>query len=458
MSNIDLVRLERVLSEDFLLFFNEEFDSNVSIYHDLASDVTPTPWKSYLEGDELNLIQQYQEGDDMVDVIDKYGVHIAAILLSSIVRIHNDEYKRHCVVLLHDLLLKYPVSLKHFNSLKEVTAEGVPPFPFEPIITVLKRRSEDIFILNKLTGILTILLLELDCTDEEDVKKVFAWMTETMSKTENDYIKVVILSNLQVILKRPDFRVIFGTKRRLVKRLYRCTDVTDHTNEQVLYQALNCLWILTFTPEVRATIVNPHLVRNLCKFATSQNQKIVRVTVALMRNIVNEGENGEVMIGNKFGNTIAMLQSKKIQMDDVDIEEDLKQLVIDLEPIRHKMGSFDRFKHEILSGNLEWTSPSHKSERFWRENIIRFDENDYEVIYKLKDIIEHGEDVQTVSIACWDLGEFVRYHPRGKKILEDLGCKVQIMKLLNHTDDNVKGEALLALQKLMVTNWEYLSS
>jgi len=46
------------------------------------------------------------------------------------------------------------------------------------------------------------------------------------------------------------------------------------------------------------------------------------------------------------------------------------------------MSSFDRFKHEILSGKLDPSSPSHKSERFWRENFTRFEENGFEVLKK----------------------------------------------------------------------------
>ena len=68
--DINLARLEKVLNEDFLLFFDED-DSNVSIYHDLQSDISKTPWDSYLEGEELRLIRTYEEGDDMIDIIDK---------------------------------------------------------------------------------------------------------------------------------------------------------------------------------------------------------------------------------------------------------------------------------------------------------------------------------------------------------------------------------------------------
>merc|ERR1712059_182437 len=39
---------------------------------------------------------------------------------------------------------------------------------------------------------------------------------------------------------------------------------------------------------------------------------------------------------------------------------------------------------------------------------------------------------------------------------EQLGGKTMVMALLSHDDPNVRYEALLAVQKLMVHNWEYL--
>lgn len=40
--------------------------------------------------------------------------------------------------------------------------------------------------------------------------------------------------------------------------------------------------------------------------------------------------------------------------------------------------------------------------------------------------------------------------------IENLGGKQLVMQLLAHADPNVRYEALLAVQKLMVHNWEYL--
>jgi len=41
--------------------------------------------------------------------------------------------------------------------------------------------------------------------------------------------------------------------------------------------------------------------------------------------------------------------------------------------------SFDEYTTEVKSGRLEW-SPVHKSDRFWRENCIRLNEKNYELL------------------------------------------------------------------------------
>lgn len=43
-----------------------------------------------------------------------------------------------------------------------------------------------------------------------------------------------------------------------------------------------------------------------------------------------------------------------------------------------KLSSFEKYKQEVLLGNLDW-SPMHKDPIFWRENITNFEENDFQV-------------------------------------------------------------------------------
>merc|ERR1712077_117675 len=71
-------------------------------------------------------------------------------------------------------------------------------------------------------------------------------------------------------------------------------------------------------------------------------------------------------------------------------------------------------------------------------------------------LLQTSNDPLILSVACFDLGEYVRHYPRGKHVLEQLHGKSMVMSLLSHKDHNVRYEALLAVQKLMVHNWEYL--
>jgi len=116
------------------------------------------------------------------------------------------------------------------------------------------------------------------------------------------------------------------------------------------------------------------------------------------------------------------------------------------------------YKKEVLSGNLEW-SPVHRSEKFWRENSHKLEEDNFKLLLVLKGLLEKGAATSSVqSIACFDVGEFARLHPRGKIIVQKLKIKLPLMQLMEDNDVEVKKQALLAVQKLMVTNWEYLTA
>lgn len=105
----------------------------------------------------------------------------------------------------------------------------------------------------------------------------------------------------------------------------------------------------------------------------------------------------------------------------------------------------------MLSGVLR-PGPLH-NEKFWRENISQFEDNEFAAIRELATLLHESNDPQTLSLATFDLGEFCRLHPTGKKLLERFGAKEQVMKLLSHPNKEVAREALLCTQKFMLDDW-----
>ena len=146
-----------------------------------------------------------------------------------------------------------------------------------------------------------------------------------------------------------------------------------------------------------------------------------------------------------------------------------------------------KYSSEVTSGRLSW-SPVHTNNRFWRENAQRLVEKDYKLLRKLTHILETDQNtevrlnvfkqlvkfwLQTLCVGCHDLGEFVRYYPRGRQVIDKISAKQTVMQLMSHDvsfyrihiffiifikikDQTVRYNALIAVQKMMVNNWEIL--
>lgn len=64
--------------------------------------------------------------------------------------------------------------------------------------------------------------------------------------------------------------------------------------------------------------------------------------------------------------------------------------------------------------SLEW-SPVHKSAKFWRENALRLNEKNYDLLRTLIHLLDSSKDALVLSVASYDIGEYVRHNPRGKQ-------------------------------------------
>jgi len=70
------------------------------------------------------------------------------------------------------------------------------------------------------------------------------------------------------------------------------------------------------------------------------------------------------------------LTSRKWQDDE--ITDDVNVVGDTLERFVITLSSYEKYSAEVLSGNLEW-SPVH-NEKFWRENISKFEDDNFNLI------------------------------------------------------------------------------
>ncbi|EDW90242.1 V-type proton ATPase subunit H isoform X1 [Drosophila yakuba] len=273
----------------------------------------------------------------------------------------------------------------------------------------------------------------------------------------NEYIQSVARC-LQMMLRVDEYRFAFvGVDG--ISTLIRI--LSTRVNFQVQYQLIFCLWVLTFNPLLAAKMNKFSVIPILADILSDcAKEKVTRIILAVFRNLIEKPEDSSVakdhciaMVQCKVLKQLSILEQRRF--DDEDITSDVEYLSEKLQNSVQDLSSFDEYATEVRSGRLEW-SPVHKSAKFWRENAQRLNEKNYELLRILVHLLETSNDGIILSVACFDIGEYVRHYLRGKHVLEQLGGKQIVMQHLGHKDPNVRYEALLAVQKLMVHNWEYL--
>ena len=61
-----------------------------------------------------------------------------------------------------------------------------------------------------------------------------------------------------------------------------------------------------------------------------------------------------------------------------------------------------------------------------------------------------------MCIALYDLGEFSRFFPNGRIVVNKFGGKDVAMKLIGHENPEVQRQALQSVSKIMVQSWEFM--
>ncbi|KAF1862645.1 hypothetical protein Lal_00013406 [Lupinus albus] len=253
---------------------------------------------------------------------------------------------------------------------------------------------------------------------------------------------------LSSILKEPVVRSSFVQADGVKLLVPLISPASNQQSIQLLYETCLCIWLLSYyEPAIEYLATSRALPRLIDVVKSSTKEKVVRVVVLTLKNLLSKGTLGAQMVDFQLPQVVQSLKAQA--WSDEDLLEALNSLEEGLKDNIKKLSSFDKYKQEVLLGHLDW-SPMHKDRIFWRENITNFEENDFQILRVLITILDTSSDPRTLSVACFDLSQFIQHHPSGRLIVADLKAKERVMKLMNHENAEVTKNALLCIQRLFL--------
>jgi V-type H+-transporting ATPase subunit H len=339
-------------------------------------------------------------------------------LMTIMHKVSKEATLQYTVTLMDDILQDNKKNVELFHLYGKKYKENV----FQTFIKMLY--MQDTFLTHQVSRIITKLACwSSELIPDKELRDYILWAKDQFATEKNQY-KDTLCRCLQMLFRIDHYRLAFY-KLDGVARLVKFLDGTLSsvtTKDQMQYQVVCCLWLLTFNDQIATRIQSNYMLIPVLAdiLNATEKEKVKRIILATLRNLLEKTTSIDVVKAN----CLCMLQSKvrKLlelmqisQIEDPDIVEDIEFLIKKLETLMIDVSSFDEYMLEVTSNRLSW-SPAHKSDKFWRENAQKLNENNFFIIRKLIEILKNQQSTPLVlEIALNDLGEYVRYYHRGKK-------------------------------------------
>lgn len=221
--------------------------------------------------------------------------------------------------------------------------------------------------------------------------------------------------------------------------------------QQVLYSSGFALMLISLKAQYRQNLVHANLCKTIISIiAQSNKEKVKRIYLQVIECLLGQDNFSEMCVLYGFFPLLERLAEDKYK--DEDVPELIDLLITRLRPEVKVLSSIERFETELKTQNLVF-GPVH-TERFWKKNFMYFERNEFDLIKKLIALLQ-SEDDETKSVAAFDIGEFARLHPEGRRMVRVFGATNDLFLLLAAEDisEDVKRNVLLATQKILVQNW-----
>jgi hypothetical protein len=279
-----------------------------------------------------------------------------------------------------------------------------------------------------------------------NLQSVIRWTLRDLEKIHNLEDLDLMLKSFKTILRFREGRVFFMSLGGLsvLEKFY------EIPHDEIIYNSLFCVWLLTYHNTVIKQISNNSLHKIISTIKSTRTHRIIRIGIAIVRNLAEVNyRNREYIVESNLLKIFPQFVSLKYE--DQEFRTNLEFLQKKLEQTIEHMTSWPVYKDRILSGTLK-RSVLHKDEAFWKTLIPCFGDNNFEVIAVLLEIINRSSDSESVAIALYHIKYFLKYHPASHRILNLIPtAKFHLMAKLEDPDPKVQLEALFAVQKLVLS-------
>jgi V-type H+-transporting ATPase subunit H len=426
------------------------------------------PWETYMStklitSTCLQLLRRYDKRPESqrASLLDDEGPAYVRVFVNILRNISKEETVEYVLALIDDMLTANPKRARLFHD-KSLSNEDT----YEPFLRLLWKGNW--FIQEKSCKILSTIvsvrpkvqnggILNAESSDSKSklttindvLRGLVDWLCSQLRNPSDPTWSVpIVINSLATLLREASVRSLFVQADGVKLLIPLISPASNQQSIQILYETCLCIWLLSyFEPAIDDLSTTRVMSRLMEVVKGSTKEKVVRVVVLIFRNLIPKSAFAAQMIDLGLPQ---LVQSLKAQAwSDEDLLEALNQLEEGLKDNIKRLSSFDKYKQQVLLGHLDW-SPMHKDPGFWRENINNFEESDFQILRVLMTILETSTDPTALAVACYDVSQFIQYHPGGRIVVSDLKAKERVMKLMNHDNAEVRKNALLSVQRLFL--------
>lgn len=424
---------------------SEKDKSSAALYHELTS--FKPDWAKYAQTakhvDLLKLLRVGAPGMETM-LIMKGNLTVMQACLDSLT-VDEEKPVQWVATLLCDMVREESSS---YSVFEDAFKADMPIFGAVAKVLMKGFTSNDFFTADKAVWLLTALIGHIQPTDLQ-VETLVGLFTNPAKPLCSELGRLEGVANL---LKSDVWRAKVWTLPRVPDCVF---GVSPQASSPMLYKCVFAMWMLSFDTGLLDELVTHRAVLKIRSIiASSRVEKVVRICLTVLRAMLqNDTLSAEVVEANVL-DAVQNLEFEKWR--DAELYEDIRDLSSQISSRVQELSNFARYEKELASGSLHWGF-IHTS-KFWAENFMKFEQNDFKALKSLEKVLIHpGTDSTSLAVACHDIGQFVSLHPLGKKKVAQYHIKERIMELMGSVGDDkreVRREALLCCQKIMLNKWQ----